>query len=156
MATRPSPPSGKLAGRRMVDAMRVEESIGIDRPVQEVFEYVSEADNFPEWTGTAIEVRKRAPGPFGKATPSRPLSSSSAAGSRRPANGPPTNPTGASRSGPRAVPSPTSVGPTPSKKCRGTRLTRAVEGEPGGFFKLADPLIERALERQVRADLETR
>ena len=80
MATRPSPPSGKLAGRRMVDAMRVEESIGIDRPVQEVFEYVSEADNFPEWTGTAIEVRKRAPGPFGKATPSRPLSSSLAAG----------------------------------------------------------------------------
>ena len=54
-----------------------------------------------------------------------------------------------------AVPSPTSVGPTPSKKCRGTRLTRAVEVEPGGFFKLADPLIERALERLVRADLET-
>ena len=37
----------------------------------------------------------------------------------------------------------------------GTRLTRAVEGEPGGFFKLADPLIERALKRQVRTDLET-
>ena len=36
-----------------------------------------------------------------------------------------------------------------------TRLTRAVEGEPGGFFKLADPLIERALKRLVRADLET-
>ena len=37
----------------------------------------------------------------------------------------------------------------------GTRLTRAVEGEPGGYFKLADPLIERALKRQVRNDLET-
>ena len=35
------------------------------------------------------------------------------------------------------------------------RLTRVVEGEPGGFFKLADPLIERALERQVRANLAT-
>jgi hypothetical protein len=35
----------------------------------------------------------------------------------------------------------------------GMRLTRAVEGEPGGFFKLADPLIERALERQVSPDL---
>jgi hypothetical protein len=30
-----------------------------------------------------------------------------------------------------------------------------VEGEPAGFFKLADPLIERTLERQIRADLET-
>ena len=37
----------------------------------------------------------------------------------------------------------------------GMWLTRAVEGEPGGFFKLADPLIERALERQARADLAT-
>ncbi len=37
----------------------------------------------------------------------------------------------------------------------GTRLMRTVEGEPGGFFKLAEPLIERALKRQVRADLET-
>ena len=36
-----------------------------------------------------------------------------------------------------------------------TRLTRAVEGEPGGFFKLAEPLIERALKRQLRTDLET-
>jgi hypothetical protein len=37
----------------------------------------------------------------------------------------------------------------------GTRLTRAVEGEPGGFFKLADPPIDQALKRLVRADLET-
>ena len=29
------------------------------------------------------------------------------------------------------------------------------KGAPGGFFKVADPLIERALEHQVRADLET-
>ena len=36
-----------------------------------------------------------------------------------------------------------------------TRLTRVVEGEPGGVFKLADPLIERALERQVSPDLAT-
>ena len=43
--------------------MRVEESIEIGRPRKEVFDYVSEPDNFPEWTGTAIEVRKGAPGP---------------------------------------------------------------------------------------------
>ena len=43
--------------------MRVEESIEIGRPLKEVFDYVSEPDNFPEWTGTAIEVRKGAPGP---------------------------------------------------------------------------------------------
>ncbi len=36
----------------------------------------------------------------------------------------------------------------------GTRMTLAVEGEPGGFFRLAGPLLERALKRQVRADMQ--
>jgi hypothetical protein len=30
-----------------------------------------------------------------------------------------------------------------------------VEGEPGSFFKLADPLIERFFKRQIKSDLET-
>jgi hypothetical protein len=37
----------------------------------------------------------------------------------------------------------------------GTRMTQVVEGEPGGFFSLAGPLLERAGRRQFRADLET-
>jgi uncharacterized membrane protein len=38
--------------------MRVEESIEINRPLQEVFDYVSDVGNFPEWTAHALEVRK--------------------------------------------------------------------------------------------------
>jgi hypothetical protein len=60
----------------MVDDMRVEESIGIDRPVQEVIDCVSEAENFPELTGTAIEVNNGRRAPCGRARRSRPLSSS--------------------------------------------------------------------------------
>jgi len=30
-----------------------------------------------------------------------------------------------------------------------------LEGEPGGFFRLAKPLIQRAANRQFRANLET-
>jgi hypothetical protein len=37
----------------------------------------------------------------------------------------------------------------------GTRVTQVVEGEPGGFFRLAGPLLERAVRRQFRADLGT-
>ena len=37
----------------------------------------------------------------------------------------------------------------------GTRYTQVIEGEPGGFFRLAGPLLERAIKRQFRADLET-
>ncbi len=35
----------------------------------------------------------------------------------------------------------------------GTRLTLQGEGEPGGFFKLAGPLVGRAVKRQSAADL---
>ncbi len=36
----------------------------------------------------------------------------------------------------------------------GTAVKVLLEGEPGGFFKLAEPLVERAVRRQVQADFE--
>ena len=35
----------------------------------------------------------------------------------------------------------------------GTRLTLVVEGEPGGFFKLAEPLVVSMAKRSYEADL---
>jgi hypothetical protein len=37
----------------------------------------------------------------------------------------------------------------------GTVLTFVLEGEPGGFFKFAEPLVARQAERQFKGDLET-
>jgi len=34
--------------------MRVEESIEINRPLEEVFNYVSDVANFPEWTAHTL------------------------------------------------------------------------------------------------------
>jgi len=39
--------------------MRVEESIEINRPVEEVFDYVLEVDNLPEWSAPASMYAKR-------------------------------------------------------------------------------------------------
>jgi uncharacterized membrane protein len=36
--------------------MRVEESIQINRPLEEVFDYTANPENLPEWTGPVIEV----------------------------------------------------------------------------------------------------
>lgn len=36
-----------------------------------------------------------------------------------------------------------------------TRFTQSQEIEPGGFFRLAEPLFERAAKVQLRNDLET-
>ncbi len=136
--------------------MRVEESIGIDRPVQEVFEYVSEPDNFPEWTGTAIEVHKRTPGPVREGDTFTAVIKFLGRRFETPYERTSYEPN-------RRFTERATGGPLPDQRWTytfeeapgGTRLARAVEGEPGGFFKLADPLIERALGRQIRGDLET-
>ncbi len=44
--------------------LRVEESVEINRPVEEVFDYVSNVENIPVWAGPPIEVHKDdGPGP---------------------------------------------------------------------------------------------
>jgi uncharacterized membrane protein len=42
--------------------MRVEESIEINRPLEGVFNYVSDVDNYPEWMAHALEVLKNTEG----------------------------------------------------------------------------------------------
>ena len=37
----------------------------------------------------------------------------------------------------------------------GTRLTRAVEAEPGGLLRLLEPLQKRSAQRQLRKGLQT-
>jgi hypothetical protein len=53
-------------------------------------------------------------------------------------------------------------GPIPFTGCRvvepvdgGTRFTQTAEGEVGGFFRLAEPLVVRAARRQYETDLAT-
>ena len=137
--------------------MRVEESIEIGRPLKEVFDYVSEPDNFTEWTGTAIEVRKGAPGPVKEGDTFTAAIKFLGRRFETPYERTTYEPD-------RLFKERAAGGPIPDQEWTytfeevpggATRLTRAVEGEPGGFFKLADPLIERALKRQVRIDLET-
>jgi uncharacterized protein YndB with AHSA1/START domain len=139
--------------------MRVEESVEINRPLEEVFDYMANPENLPEWTELVVEV-----GDVRKSTSDQlqegdtftvvakflgrkfemPFERTSYEPNRRYTD----RGTG---------------GPVSNQEWRytfeelagGTRLRRVAEGEPGGFFKLADPIIERALRRQVRTDLDT-
>jgi uncharacterized membrane protein len=136
--------------------MRVEESIVINRPLEDVFNYVSEVGKYPEWMAHVLEVRKDTPGPpqqsdrFTVAIKSvgrrfeTPYERTSFEANRRYTD--------------RAV-----GGPVPNQRwvCifqevpGGTRLTRAVEAELGGLLKLLGPLQKRSAERQLRKDLQT-
>ena len=53
-------------------------------------------------------------------------------------------------------------GPIPGSGCYlfepaegGTRFTQKFDAEVGGFFRLAEPLVARAIRRQIDADMAT-
>jgi uncharacterized membrane protein len=136
--------------------MRVEESIEINRPLQEVFDYVSDVGNYPEWMAHALEVLKDTEGP--PQQNDRFIVAIKSVGRRFETPYQRTAYEPNRRYTDRAV-----GGPIPNQQwdytfqevAGGTRLTRAVEAEGGGFLKLVEPLHKRAVERQVRADLKT-
>jgi hypothetical protein len=118
--------------------------------------YVANPENLPEWSGLAIEV-KGAPEPPSEGDTFTAVGKFLGRRFETPYERISVEPN-------RRFTDRAAGGPIPDQEWTytleevsegATRLTRAAEGEPGGFFKLADPLIERALKRQVRADLET-
>jgi len=136
--------------------VRVEESIEINRPLKEVFNYVSEVGNYPEWMAHALEVRKDTQGP--PQQNDRFIVAIKSVGRRFETPYERTSYEANRQYTDRAV-----GGPIPNQRWEstfqevpgGTRLMRAVEVESGGLLKLLEPLQKRAAERQLRKDLQT-
>jgi uncharacterized membrane protein len=134
--------------------MRVEESVEINRPLEEVYSYAANPEHYPEWSGIILEVQKEGPGEFAEGerftTVSKFLGRTFET---------PFEVTAHERN--RLHSHRSTGGPLPQEYIHlwgeaggGTRMTQAVEGEPGGFFRLAGPLLEAAGRRQFKADLE--
>ncbi len=136
--------------------LRSEESVEINRPVEEVFSYVSTVESQPEWATPPIEVRKDTPGPPKEGDAFTAVAKFLGRRFETPYRITSIEPN-------RQFSYHATGGPIPDQRwtlaCEevsgGTRLTLVVEGEPGGFFRLAEPLLERAVKRQFRADLGT-
>jgi len=135
--------------------MRVEQSVEINRPVEEVFSYAADPDHYPEWSAIVLEVQKEKPGPLTQG--GRFTTVSKFLGRRLETPFEVTV-----HEFPRHHSHKSTGGPLPlewtltfEEAADGTRVTELVEGEPGGFFRLAGPLLERAGRRQFGADLET-
>jgi uncharacterized protein YndB with AHSA1/START domain len=138
------------------------ESIEISRPVEEVFSYTSNPENFPEWAATVIEVRRedapREEDPLNREGKKFTLMQQ-ALGRRFEApfeviDYEPNR---------RYVHRSTEGHPVPvtmtftyeSVASSGrTRFTPRIEAEPSGFFGLVGPVFERVLRRQMRSNLE--
>jgi uncharacterized protein YndB with AHSA1/START domain len=139
--------------------IRVEESVEINRPVEEVFSYTSNPQNFPQWAATVKEVRQDAPERSPLREGGRFTATQKALGRRFEApfeiidyapnrryvqRGTEEHPV--------AV---TMVFAYEPLSWGGTRFRARIEAEPGGFFGLVGAVLERVIRRQMRTNLET-
>ena len=127
-------------------------SIEINRPLEEVFAFVSNPENIPKWSSMGSEVKITSAGPIGVGTTYR--SVVTILGRRLEAEVEfieyEPNRSFAQKSKSRPFPVENRV--TFERVDGGTQVNFTSVTEPGGFFKLAEPLLVRMVKRQFEAD----
>ena len=127
----------------------------VNRPPEEVFAYLTDADNLPEWQSMVSESRQDSPGAMGVGT--RVTNVRNFLGRRIESEAEVT-----AYESPRRFDLQVVSGPVPFQishilepKEATTVVKVEAQGEPGGFFKLAEPLVARQAERQFKNDFAT-
>ena len=132
--------------------IKIETEVKIDRPADEVFAFISNFENNPRWQSGQLEARFTSDGPLRVGStydqvakflgrrvvstfevveyePGRKVKASSTSGS---------------------FPITFTRIVEPSKE--GSEVTATIEGDASGFFKLAEPLLARMVQRSVDSD----
>ena len=132
-----------------------ENSVEINKPIEEVFEYVTNIDNLPLWAGPVTEAKQTSEGQVGVGTTQtqvaqllgRRIESSLEVTEYEPNKKFTTKST--------SGPIPIEIHYTFEPVAEGTRLETVGILDAGGFFKLAEPLVARTLKRQTEGDFKT-
>jgi uncharacterized protein YndB with AHSA1/START domain len=131
---------------------RIEASVVIDRPIEEVFAFVTDFEKLPQWMSELVEAKQTSEGPAGVGTT---LSAVANPLGRRIENTlevieyePNRKFAIKSTSGPVA----SEDRYTFESVAGGAKVTRVAEAEMGGFFKLAEPLAVRMMRRQFETN----
>ena len=133
---------------------RIETTITINRPIEQVFSYVADYRNNIHWQTGVITAEFTSSAPIGVGSTYK--YDATAMGRKMETTGeltiydPPHKIAWKSTSGP----FPMSGSTTFEEVGGGTRLTDILEAEPGGFFKLAAPLLLRQMENQTGNDMK--
>jgi len=132
--------------------INVEDSIIINRPVEEVFAFVADQTNAPRWQQGLLEVQRITDGPLGVGT--KHTAVRKFMGRRVEATNeyigyvPNEEITFTGRSGPAHF----EVSYLTEPAAGGTKLTCKMQMEQGGLFSLVDSLIAGSLKRDFKAD----
>lgn len=134
--------------------MRITAEIQINRPLEEVFAYVSNYLNDPVWIGPIVEAQQTPGPPPGPGTTVRGVADF--LGRRLEMNGEVTT----YELNRRICLS--STIPFPQVDCRicdpvpgGTHFSIVIEATPGGIFRFFEPLLAFLGQRQTRRDMQT-
>ena len=134
--------------------IHIEESIIINRPIEEVFAFTSETKNLPLWQTDVVEARHAPEGPVqlgSKMTMVRAFMGRKMEGTSDIVEyAPPTRYAYKTTSGPEV----TGVN-TCEAIAEGTKFTTRFDMQTGGLFSLADPLVARTIKRSVESGLAT-
>jgi len=132
--------------------LKIESTTVINRPIEEVFAVLSNAENNPKWSSAFLEVNKTSEGPIDVGTTWRGVGKF--LGRRieveleeieyEP------NQKSAQKS---TVPFPVNQQMTFDIVDGGTRVNVKFEADPGGFFKLAEPLLASMVKRNIEGEL---
>ena len=132
--------------------IKIETSVLINRPVNEVFAYVANLENGQEWQTDVQELRQTSEGPMGVGTvwhEVRQLLGRLVEQSNKMTQYEPNKKFAYRQSG--TVPVEAMI--TFESVAEGeTKVTMTGEAEPGGFFKLAEPLVAQMAKRQTEAN----
>jgi len=130
--------------------IRIEHSLEISRPPEEVFALLVDLDRLPDWQSSAIEARSDGPLELGSIVHEkrRFLGRELADELEVVAFDPPRRLALRSQSGPLRLTVDHELEPNGG----GTRLTVIASGKPGGMMKLAGPMIERTAGEEIRSD----
>ena len=133
--------------------VKIEQSVVIDRPIEEVFAFVTDIEKFSQWSAELVEARKTSEGPVGVGTT---FSGVVQLLGRRMHNTHEVTEYEPNRK----LSFRTITSPVPMEAevrfesiDNHTTVTTVAEVQPGGFFRLAAPIFRRMVNRQYETNL---
>jgi uncharacterized membrane protein len=131
----------------------LEANININRPIEEIFNFVTDVNNAAKWQSGIIEAQATSNGANGVGTTYKYVNQ--VMGRKIETEGEVTVYEPHNRYAWKSTngPFPLSGGTTFEETSDGVSVTETVEAEPGGFFKLAEPLMVKQQQSQMKKDL---
>ena len=132
---------------------RMEASVVINRPIDEVFAYMTDVGSWSQWNSGILEAEQTSEGPVGVGTTFQGVSQFLGQRGEWTSEVTEYEPNKKIKQkvnqGPMSIEQSLTFEPVEG----GTRFTMIGEGETGGFFKLAEPILNRMWQRQLEGML---